>query len=117
MCKPWLRALSTLSTRATTPPEPGTVTKWKCQLESMVMALPCLQQITIGSKLSAVGAQQLSVLAAADQLRTLNIPQGHALQDRSLMVSHMDQHVVAAAQQQVLHEAECAVSKLAGLCQ
>eukprot|EP00878_Enallax_costatus_P009699 GHUV01010131.1.p1 GENE.GHUV01010131.1~~GHUV01010131.1.p1 ORF type:complete len:188 (+),score=37.56 GHUV01010131.1:1603-2166(+) len=86
VCKPWLKALSTLGTKATTPPESSSVTKWKLQLEAMVAALPCLQEVTIGSKLSAVGAQQLSVLAAAEQLRVLNIPQGHAVQDRSLMV-------------------------------
>lgn len=87
MCKPWLNALSTLSTKATTPAEPSTIAKWKRQLEAMVAALPCLQEVTVGSKISAVGAQQLNVLAAAPQLRILNIPQAQALQDRSLMVS------------------------------
>lgn len=87
VCKPWLAALATLSTKATTPPEPSTVTKWKAQLETMVLAMPCLQHLTIGSKLSSVGAQQLGVLAGALQLRAINIPYGQALQDRSLQVS------------------------------
>jgi hypothetical protein len=52
----------------------------------MVLALPCLQELTIGSKLSSVGAQQLGVLAGAHQLRCIHIPYGQALQDRSLQV-------------------------------
>jgi hypothetical protein len=86
VCKSWLAALATLSTKATTPPEAASVTKWRTQLETMVLALPCLQELTIGSKLSTVGAQQLGVLAGAHQLRCIHIPYGQALQDRSLQV-------------------------------
>ncbi|WIA38522.1 hypothetical protein OEZ86_001843 [Tetradesmus obliquus] len=88
VCKSWLAALATLSTKATTPPEAASVTKWRGQLEAMVLALPCLQELTIGSKLSSVGAQQLGVLASAHQLRCLHIPYGQALQDRSLQALH-----------------------------
>eukprot|EP00882_Tetradesmus_deserticola_P017301 GHRQ01018532.1.p1 GENE.GHRQ01018532.1~~GHRQ01018532.1.p1 ORF type:complete len:188 (+),score=18.19 GHRQ01018532.1:1119-1682(+) len=87
VCKSWLGALATLSTKATTPPESRSVTEWRAQLETMVLALPCLQELTIGSKLSSVGAQQLGVLSGAHQLRCLHIPYGHALQDRSMQVT------------------------------
>lgn len=53
----------------------------------MLHAFPCLQELTIGSRLSSVAAQQLGVLAAAKQLQVLNIPYAQALQDRSLLVS------------------------------
>lgn len=86
VCKSWLAALATLSTKATTPPEANSVTKWREQLQTMVLALPCLQELTISSKLSSVGAQQLGVLAGARQLRCIHIPYGQALQDRSLQV-------------------------------
>ncbi|KAF8061950.1 AMY1.2 [Scenedesmus sp. PABB004] len=88
VCKAWLKALAALATRATTPPEPASVSAWKGQLELMALALPCLQELTIGGRLSAVGAQQLGALAAARQLRALHIPHGQALQDRSLQALH-----------------------------
>lgn len=86
MCKTWYSALATLTTKATTPAE-MLVPQWTGQLEAMLQAFPCLQQLTISSKLSSVAAQQLGVLATAKQLQVLNIPQAQALQDRSLLVS------------------------------
>jgi hypothetical protein len=53
----------------------------------MLQAFPCLQELTISSRLSSVAAQQLGVLATAKQLQVLNIPHAQALQDRSLLVS------------------------------
>lgn len=56
----------------------------------MTYSMPCLKEVTVGSKLSDVAAQQLSVLSAAKHLRVLVIPQGQSLRDRSLMVSGAD---------------------------
>jgi hypothetical protein len=86
VCKTWYGALATLTTKAATPAE-SLVPQWKGQLEAMLQAFPCLHELTISSRLSSVAAQQLGVLASAKQLQVLNIPQGQALQDRSLLVS------------------------------
>lgn len=84
VCKTWYGALATLTTKAATPAE-SLVPQWKGQLEAMLQAFPCLQELTIVSRLSSVAAQQLGVLTAAKQLQALNIPQAQALQDRSLL--------------------------------
>lgn len=60
--------------------------QWKGQLEALVLAFPCLQELTVGSKLSSMAAQQLGVLAGAKQLHVLHLPYGQALHDRSLLV-------------------------------
>lgn len=86
VCKTWCGALATLTTKAATPAE-SLVPQWKGQLEAMLQAFPCLQELTIVSRLSSVAAQQLGVLTAAKQLQSLHIPQAQALQDRSLLVS------------------------------
>jgi hypothetical protein len=86
VCRAWRAALAALSTAAATPSEASTVTRWRAQLDSMVVSLPCLQALTVGSKLSDVGAQQLAVLAGVSQLRALRIPHGHSLRDRSIQV-------------------------------
>ncbi|GBF99875.1 hypothetical protein Rsub_12671 [Raphidocelis subcapitata] len=95
VCRAWRGSLAALSTSATTPPEASTVTRWRAQLDTMLASLPCLRELTVGSRLSDVGAQQLSVLAGAGQLRVLRIPHGHALRDRSIQ---------AVAQLTQLHE-------------
>jgi hypothetical protein len=97
VCKAWCGALATLVTRATTPPE-ETVSQWRCQLEALVHAFPCLHELTVGSRVSSMAAQQLGVLAGAQQLRVLNLPHAQALQDRSLLVS-MSTHPACATQQ------------------
>lgn len=86
VCKHWRGVLAPLTTTATTPLEPGTVTKWRAQLHTMLYSLPNLQDLTVGGRLSDVGAQQLAVLEGATQLRCLRIPNGQALRDRSLQV-------------------------------
>lgn len=95
VCKTWYSALATLTTKAATPAE-TLVPQWKGQLEAMLQAFPCLQQLTISSRLSSVAAQQLGVLATAKQLQVLNIPHAQALQDRSLLVSTTAAGVLAA---------------------
>jgi hypothetical protein len=86
VCQAWCGGLATLTTKAATPAE-TLVPQWKGQLEAMLQAFPCLQELTISSRLSSVAAQQLGVLATAKQLQVLNIPHAQALQDRSLLVS------------------------------
>jgi len=86
VCRAWRAALAGLSTAACTPAEASTVTRWRAQLDSMVVSLPCLRELTVGSKLSDVGAQQLAGLAGVPQLRCLRIPHGHSLRDRSIQV-------------------------------
>ncbi|KIY97766.1 hypothetical protein MNEG_10195 [Monoraphidium neglectum] len=84
VCRAWRGALAGLATAAATPAEASTVTRWRAQLEAMVASLPCLRELTVGSRLSDVGAQQLAALAGVPQLRMLRIPHGHALRDRGV---------------------------------
>ena len=93
VCRNWHAVLTPLSTTASTPLEPGTVGKWKAQLSCMVRSLPCLRELTIRSRLSDVAAQQLLILAAATQLRSLKIPHGQDLRDKSLQVGWESFHV------------------------
>lgn len=86
VCRHWRASLNALSTRATTPPETGTVSRWKGCLNSLVCSLPALQEVTVGGRLSDVGMQQLSELRRASQLRQLTIADGQALRDKSLQV-------------------------------
>jgi hypothetical protein len=86
VCRAWRGALAGLATAAATPAEASTVTRWRAQLEAMVASLPCLRELTVGSRLSDVGAQQLAALAGVPQLRMLRIPHGHALRDRGVQV-------------------------------
>lgn len=100
-CRAWRSALEALATTAATPTEACTVTRWRAQLDSIVASLPCLRELTVGSKLSDVGAQQLAVLRGASQLRCLRVPHGGALRDRSMQVR------VCAGWRMLAHAGKC----------
>lgn len=87
VCRQWRGSLNALSTKATTPVDSGTFSRWRGCLSSLVVSLPCVKEVTIPGKVSDVGMQQLPLLAAAGQLRELRIPCAQALRDRSLLVS------------------------------